>query len=126
MRTLINVSREIIDSATTEEAEADLLLDAAEQRIYDIRQGKNTVGPSRLSDVIVNEVYDRLYKLSSPDREQYMGFTTGFSDLDRVISGLNTSLWAPARQWVKRALRSTLRAMLHSKQKKRFCFFRLR
>lgn len=42
MRTLINVSREIIDSATTEEAEADLLLDAAEQRIYDIRQGKNT------------------------------------------------------------------------------------
>ena len=91
MRTLINVSREIIDSATTEEAEADLLLDAAEQRIYDIRQGKNTVGPSRLSDVIVNEVYDRLYKLSSPDREQYMGFTTGFSDLDRVISGLNKS-----------------------------------
>lgn len=91
IRTLINVSREIIDSATSGDNEADILLDSAEQRIYDIRQGKNTVGPSRLGDVIVNEVYDRLHKLSSADGDQYKGVSTGFRDLDKVISGLNKS-----------------------------------
>jgi replicative DNA helicase len=91
IRTLINVSKEIIASASQEEDSADFLLDAAEQKIYDIRQGKATSGPSKLSDIIINDVYDRLHKLSSPDKELYKGYSTGFSDLDSVITGLNKS-----------------------------------
>jgi len=91
IRTLINVSKEIITSASQEKDSADFLLDAAEQKIYDIRQGKATSGPSKLSDIIINDVYDRLHKLSSPDKELYKGYSTGFSDLDSVITGLNKS-----------------------------------
>ena len=62
----------------------------AEQRIYDIRQGKTVVGPSKISDVISN-VYQELYKLSMLEKDQYAGFNTGFSELDKRITGLNRS-----------------------------------
>lgn len=91
IRTLIDISEEILKEAADSTAEADVLLDSAEQKIYDIRQGKNTGEASKLSDIIMDKVYDRLNKLNSDEREQYLGFTTGFKDLDRVISGLNKS-----------------------------------
>lgn len=91
IRTLINVSREIIDSAENGDDSADLLLDSAEQKIYDIRQGKDSSSSSRIGEILTDKVYDRLSKLSSPDRDKYLGFSTGFSDLDKVISGLNKS-----------------------------------
>ncbi len=89
IRTLINTSREIMDDATNTSESADTLLDSAEQKIYNIRQGKVTTGPSLLSDIIVGEVYDKLKKLSSEDADMYKGFTTGFTDLDKVTTGLN-------------------------------------
>ncbi|MBS7360867.1 MAG: replicative DNA helicase, partial [Oscillospiraceae bacterium] len=91
MRSLITISQETIESAVAETDSADLLLDAAEQRIYDIRQGKTTNGPSKLSDIIVNQVYDTLQKLSSEGAEAFKGISTGYADLDDVISGLNKS-----------------------------------
>ena len=66
-------------------------MDSAEQKIYDIRQGKVTKGPTRIGDIIVGEVYEKLQKLSSTDSDQYRGYTTGFTDLDRSITGLNKS-----------------------------------
>ena len=91
IRSLIGISEEILRDATDGAAEADVLLDSAEQKIYDIRQGKNTGEASKLSDIIMDKVYDRLNKLNSEDRDKYLGFTTGFSDLDRITSGLNKS-----------------------------------
>ncbi|MCQ2463312.1 MAG: replicative DNA helicase [Clostridia bacterium] len=91
IRTLINVSRDIIGEASQSDSTADVLLDSAEQKIYDIRQGRVSSGPTKISDVIVNEVYDNLQKLSSPDRDKYKGYPTGFTDLDKVTTGLNRS-----------------------------------
>ncbi len=91
IRTLINASKETIEDASQQEVEADLLLDAAEQRIYDIRQGRRMSGPSKLSDIIVNEVYTTLQHLTSDEKEKYKGYPTGFSDLDRIITGLHKS-----------------------------------
>ena len=91
IRTLISVSKDIIEDSVSSDSSADLLLDSAEQRIYDIRQGRVSSGPTRIGDIIVNDVYDKLQKLSSEDAEQYKGYTTGFSDLDKVITGLNRS-----------------------------------
>ena len=91
-RTLINVSREILNDATSGDIGAEVLLNSAEQKIYDIRQGKTSNDVAKLADVITDTVYDRLEKLNSPDpavRDQFKGFTTGFSDLDRLTSGLN-------------------------------------
>lgn len=91
IRTLIGVSKEIIEDSVSEDTSADLLLDSAEQKIYDIRQGRVSKGPTRIGDIIVNEVYDKLQKLSSKDKDLYKGMTTGFVDLDKVTTGLNRS-----------------------------------
>lgn len=91
IRSLINVSKSIIDEASSSNEQADILLESAEQKIYDIRQGRVTRGPAKIGDIIVNEVYDKLQKLSSADKDQYKGFTTGFIDLDKAITGLNRS-----------------------------------
>ncbi len=91
MRTLIKISSETIESAVDQEETADTLLDNAEQKIYNIRQGKTTNAPSKLKDIIVNNVYDTLKKITGEDKELYKGFTTGYSDLDKVLTGLNRS-----------------------------------
>ena len=91
MRTLINISSETIENAVAQQETADALLDNAEQKIYNIRQGKTSNAPSRLKDIIVNNVYDTLKKITGEDKELYKGYTTGYSDLDKVLTGLNRS-----------------------------------
>ncbi|MDR2524993.1 MAG: replicative DNA helicase [Oscillospiraceae bacterium] len=91
IRSLITISQEIIAGATAETENADTLLDAAEQRIYEIRQGRMQSGASKLRDIIVNEVYDTLAKITSPEKDQFKGYTSGFSDLDDVLTGINRS-----------------------------------
>ena len=91
IRSLINVSKDIIERASGSDDSSDLLLNFAEQKIYDIRQGKVTKGPAKLGDIIVTEVYPELQQLSSADRDKYKGYTTGFVDLDKAITGLNKS-----------------------------------
>lgn len=91
LRTLINVSQEIINDASGGKADANMLLDSAEQKIYDIRKGKDVNGPKRVSDVIVNDVYDRLHKLNSEEKEKFKAIPSGFGMLDKYITGLNKS-----------------------------------
>lgn len=90
VRTLILSANEIIENARAEGDDADTLLDFAEQKIYNIRQGQTVQGPARLSDIVPG-VYEHLYQLSSPEREEYMGIKTGFEDIDKVTTGLNKS-----------------------------------
>ena len=91
LRTIINVSQEIINDASGGKADANMLLDSAEQKIYDIRKGKDVNGPKRVSDVIVNDVYDRLHKLNSEEKEKFKAIPSGFGMLDKYITGLNKS-----------------------------------
>ncbi len=49
----------------------------------------STGGPTKVSEVIVNGVYDRLGKLTGEDKEKYKGIPTGFGLLDTYITGLN-------------------------------------
>ncbi len=37
------------------------------------------------------ETYDHLQRLSGEDRAEYLGISTGYAALDRVITGLNKS-----------------------------------
>ena len=53
--------------------------------------GQDEHRPSKLSDIIVNQVYDTLQKLSSEGAEAFKGISTGYRDLDDVIAGLNKS-----------------------------------
>ena len=65
------------------------VLDAAEQRIYAIRQGRAAQGLTPLSSVVL-DVLDRLEELSKSD-SAVPGLSTGLPDVDNAISGLNNS-----------------------------------
>lgn len=90
IRALGYAARDILEDVQSGEHDSQALLDAAEQKIYDIRRGKNTTGLVPLSDAIV-EAYDMIGKITGPDKEKYMGARSGFSYLDNIISGLNRS-----------------------------------
>ncbi len=90
IRSLGYVAKSILDEIQSGEQDAQLLLDSAEQKIYDIRQGRSVNGLSPLSDAVL-EAYDRLGKLSGEDREKYLGARTGFKQLDNITTGLNKS-----------------------------------
>ena len=91
IRALIETSKSIIEDSVESGLSADALVDNAEQKIYDIRRGKVTNGPTKIADIIINDVYDKLHKLASEDNDQYRGAKTGFVDLDRMTTGLNRS-----------------------------------
>ena len=65
------------------------VLEAAEQRIYAIRQGRAAQGLTPISQVLL-DVYARLEELAASD-SAIPGLPTGLTDLDRAISGLNKS-----------------------------------
>ena len=65
------------------------VLDAAEQKIYAIRSGRGSQGLTPISSVIL-DVYTRLGELAAMD-SAVPGLSTGLSDLDAAIAGLNNS-----------------------------------
>ncbi len=90
LRTLMITARQILDETSDGTESPDRLLDMAEQKIYDIRRGKNVSGPAKVSDIVMSDVFERLKKLGSADpkeKEQYIGMPTGFSYLDKVLGG---------------------------------------
>ena len=91
LRTLIDISNEIIGQASNGEAEASVILDNAEQMIYNVRQGKEKNGPTKISEVIVNDVYNKLAQITGEDKEKYKGIPSGFGMLDKYLTGLNKS-----------------------------------
>ena len=90
VRSLLEISGEIMSEARESGAEGKVLLDSAEQHIYNLRQGRSVTGFLPISDTIIT-AYDRINKLAGPDREKYLGIKTGYSAVDRKIGGLNKS-----------------------------------
>ncbi len=89
-RRLIATANEIIEVTQNGDGTAMQFLDMAEQRIYDIRQGKDNTELIPI-DRILLETYDRLQRLTSEDKEQYLGLKSGFKRLDAMTGGLNKS-----------------------------------
>ncbi len=90
VRTLMEAARGILADAADPTAESSMLLDRAEQRIYDIRRGKSMTGLQSVHDVLL-ETFDRLDRLNSLDKEKYRGIPTGIRELDKITTGLNRS-----------------------------------
>ena len=90
LRSLLEISGEIMTEARESGADGKVLLDSAEQRIYDLRQGRSVAGLVPISSTIL-DAYDQINKLAGPDREKYLGIKTGYSAVDRKIGGLNKS-----------------------------------
>ncbi|MBR2338543.1 MAG: replicative DNA helicase [Clostridia bacterium] len=90
VRRLIHVSREIMSDAMDPGTDASLLIDSAEQKIYEIRQDKHQGGLMPIKDVIASN-YDMYSKLTSDERDLYVGIPSGISALDEITTGLNRS-----------------------------------
>ncbi len=90
LRSLIIASREIIDNAQNSSLDAKTLLDSAEQKIYDIRKGKDAEGLTKIESIILDS-YQHLQQITGEDKDKYLGAKTGFSKLDQITSGLNKS-----------------------------------
>ncbi len=91
LRMLILSTRQTLAEAQDPSNETSNLLDIAEQRIYDIRQGKSMNGIQRINEVIL-QTFERLDALNNEEeREKYKGIDTGIGELDKTITGLNRS-----------------------------------
>lgn len=90
LRSLAFAARSILQDVQSGDMNAQTLLDSAERKIFDIRQGKSIQGLAKIGDAIC-EAYDRIGKISGPDKEKYLGARTGYKYLDTVTSGLNKS-----------------------------------
>ena len=89
-RSLAITAQQIMNDVASGSYDAQTLLDSAEQKIYDIRQGKDVKGLTPINDVVY-EAYDRLSKITGPDKDKYLGAKTGFTYLDTITTGLNKS-----------------------------------
>ena len=126
-RMLIAASRKTIDEALLGFEKTDLIVDAAEQRIFDIRQGKNVQGLVHISEVI-QETYDRLDLLNSAESDSMKPISTGISTLDNYITGLNKTdliLLAARPGMGKTAFALNIASHAAVKQHKRVAFFSL-
>ncbi len=90
LRSLLKISQDINTNVAQKTDDPKKLLDSVEQRIFEIRQGREAGGLTRIDEVIV-QAYDKLQKLSSEDSDKYKGLSTGFKELDDITTGLNAS-----------------------------------
>lgn len=90
LRKLIASFEQIVSASREASVDANALMDMAEQSIFDIREGKDTAGLTRIDEIIL-ATYDRLQRMSGEDRKDYLGIPTGFVGLDNITTGLNRS-----------------------------------
>lgn len=89
VRQLMTAAKTILEQ-TAEETDSDILLESAEQKIYEIRSGRDTSALTPISSVII-DTYAHLQELSGPNRDKYLGIPTGFHYLDAMLTGLGRS-----------------------------------
>lgn len=86
VRTLMNAAKDILEDSG-QGSDADLLLESAEQKIYEIRSGRDSSALTTLASSMV-ETLGTLQKISGPDADKYKGIPTGFRLLDSVLTGM--------------------------------------
>lgn len=87
LRRLGEAADEINAMVYEETGEAETLLEAAERKIYALRQGRNVGGLMPISQV-VQSVFDEM-SAAAASGNKIPGLPTSFPDLDRTILGLN-------------------------------------
>ncbi|MCF7907172.1 replicative DNA helicase [Patescibacteria group bacterium] len=89
LRRSIEASTEIVRMAYEEEMDALKILDKAEQKLFNISQNFAKQNFTSLKDTLASS-FERLDELQRGDRS-VRGISTGFTDLDNVLAGLQKS-----------------------------------
>lgn len=89
LRRLIDVSSEVIAQCYESPGDVSEILDIAERRIFDISQHRIEDGVTSFRELVKNsvEMVERLYQ----HKRLVTGIATGFSDFDKMSSGLQPS-----------------------------------
>lgn len=88
-RLLMEQARDILEQAR-DDVESKLMLESAEQKLYEIRAGRDSSDAQPLKYAIL-DIMSHLQKLSGPNRADFMGIPTGYSYLDTKLTGLGRS-----------------------------------
>ena len=89
-RNLINICREIQESAASETDSAEHLLEVAEKKIYGLSD-KNITGNFRHIRDVIKDNYHHLKELSD-NPEESAGMPTGFSAIDNLLVGISQTV----------------------------------
>ena len=90
MRAVATAAGDITAMVQERTGSAGDLLEAAEQKIYAIRRGRNAQSMVTIG-VVLQDVMERLAELTAAGGEKVPGLSTGFSAVDSKINGLNDS-----------------------------------
>ena len=89
LRRVGETAGELSQMVRSESGTAHQILEAAEQRIFSIRQGRSSLGMAHISTVM-GQVWETIKERQASGQE-FPGSSTGLVDLDRKITGLNNS-----------------------------------
>ena len=89
LRGLAEAGAEIAETVYAQVGTPEELLESAEKKIFALRKGERGDSLEHIG-VTLHKVFDRLAVLSQSD-SAFPGMSTGLSDLDRKINGLNNS-----------------------------------
>jgi replicative DNA helicase len=90
MRSLVRTCNEITSEVLEEEQDAEIVLDHAEQMIFELAEMKERQGFSAIQP-IAETVFTKIREYANNDSHALTGLATGFRDLDRLTSGLQPS-----------------------------------
>ncbi|MCX5781427.1 MAG: replicative DNA helicase [Elusimicrobia bacterium] len=89
LRKLINAGSNIVNSAFNEKFSAEEILDESQGILFNISKSRNTKSFANIQDLVHDSLND-LEKLLT-DKKDVPGLRTGFTDLDKLTSGLQPS-----------------------------------
>ncbi len=89
LRRLINASSEIIAKGYEADEDINVIIDAAEKKIFEITQKRSSEGLDPIKEVLL-ESFSRIEQMAL-NKSGLTGLTTGFIDLDQKTSGLQKS-----------------------------------
>lgn len=89
LRRLIGTAEDIVQNGYDETLEANEIMDAAEKGIFEIAQRGQRSDFVHIKDVLIENI-NTIDKVSNLDGD-LIGLTTGFKDLDHMLSGLQKS-----------------------------------
>ncbi len=89
LRQLIRASTEIAEDAFAADREADVILDASEQKIFKISESRVSQGFIHIKDIL-KERFDEIQRVHET-RMSITGLPTGFVDLDAHTAGFHPS-----------------------------------
>ncbi len=86
LRRLIGAMDEVTGLCYSDSDDADILLDVAARRIYDIRENRDSTGFESLKDIMGRTVNDLAAIARGKPRDKHV--LTGFYSLDKILGGL--------------------------------------